>query len=223
MHLEINNLTFAYPDAPDSPIINIGNWCINQGESVFIFGPSGSGKSTLLNLLGGLLLPTQGSILIAGNNIESMSDGQRNRFRANHIGFVFQQFNLIPYLTPIENIQLACSFSEHHAKKDVENRAQALLSDLSLKESTWYQASEKLSVGEQQRVAIARALINEPELLIADEPTSSLDDANKAAFMSMLRTITSKRKLALIFVSHDQTLSSYFDRVESLNQFNKVG
>ena len=222
MYLEINNLLFTYPEQPNVPILDIEHWTVNTGESVFIHGPSGTGKSTLLNLLGGLLLPRTGSISIDGQQLELMSENKRNQFRANHIGFVFQQFNLIPYLTPLENIELSARFGKHQAKGEVRNQAKALLTDLSLNSHTWDKPSDKLSVGQQQRVAIARALINKPSLLIADEPTSSLDDDNKDGFMKLLSSISKSRNLALIFVSHDKSLAKYFDRVEALDQFNNV-
>lgn len=223
MHLEISNLMFAYPDQPELPVIDIEYWAVNHGESIFIHGPSGSGKSTLLNLLGGMLLPQKGSVSVAGHRLDAMSDSKRNQFRANHIGFVFQQFNLIPYLTPLENIELAQRFGKAKSSNQSLNEAQNLLTNLSLKPDVWHQASGKLSVGEQQRVAIARALINKPSLLIADEPTSSLDEQNKQGFISLLTSIAAQQNLTLIFVSHDQSLAQYFDRVEVFDALNKAG
>jgi len=146
MYLEINNLIFTYPEQPNVPILDIEHWTVNTGESVFIHGPSGTGKSTLLNLLGGLLLPKKGSISIDGQQLELMSENKRNQFRANHIGFVFQQFNLIPYLTPLENIELSSRFGKHQSKDEVRNQAKALLTDLSLNSHTWDKPSDRLSV-----------------------------------------------------------------------------
>lgn len=223
MHLEIKDVKFAYPDKIDEPTIDIQHWAVERGESVFIHGPSGTGKTTLLNLLGGLLTPSQGTIYIAGECINHMGESKRNRFRAHEMGFIFQQFNLIPYLSPIENIQLAGHFGSTRPRKDLLEHTHSLLETLAVKAESWHQPSQTLSVGEQQRVAIARALINKPKLLIADEPTSSLDDANKARFIELLSGLAQQDQLALIFVSHDTALASHFDRVEALAHFNQIG
>lgn len=219
MTILLNKVQFSYPEAPEKQVLNIPSWSLETGENVFIHGPSGCGKSTLLNLVSGILSPSSGEILILGERLESISQQKRDRFRANHIGYVFQQFNLIPYLSAVENIQLAQQFS----KKPSSNSApeiKDLLNKLNVSTEDRLKPCSKLSIGQQQRVAIARALINKPEILIADEPTSSLDQNNRDNFISELMSLTNEHNISLIFVSHDMTLAKNFDRVESLSEIN---
>ena len=219
MAIHLHNVRFAYPEAPDNKVLNISKWSVSGGEQVFMYGPSGSGKSTLLNLLSGMLRVRHGEVSVLGERLDQMSDRQRDRFRANHIGYVFQQFNLIPYLDAIDNIQLAAHFSG--AKQRLKNNdIRELLSTLSISPADWRKPIAKLSVGQQQRVAIARALINKPELLIADEPSSSLDSQNRKHFMSLLMTMVEEHKMTLLFVSHDMSLSQHFGRIEALADIN---
>jgi len=148
-----------------------------------------------------------------------MSARLRDKFRANHIGYVFQQFNLFPYLDALENVRLAAQFST--GKPPVSgDHIRELLSTLSISSTEWDKPTSRLSIGQQQRVAIARALVNNPELLIADEPSSSLDQHNRDRFMSLLMSLVEDHKMTLVFVSHDMSLSQYFGRVEALSDFN---
>ena len=227
--IEINNVRFSYPERPDNPVLDIPSWSLPKGERAFLHGPSGGGKSTLLNLLSGLLPATAGSVDILGRSVNGLSARQRDRFRAQHIGFVFQQFNLIPYLNAVENIRLAKHFSRNGNARVSNGDIQQLLAQLNITQSEWATLARNLSIGQQQRVAIARALINKPQLLIADEPTSSLDQANRDAFMALLmkiveeRTVTEGDQVTLLFVSHDMALSRYFSRVEALCDINRAG
>jgi len=159
---------------------------------------------------------------VLGQCVGSMTSKQRDIFRANNIGYVFQQFNLIPYLDAVDNIKLASYFSQSRKKSDVNHKIKALLSQLNMPENDWNKPVNQLSIGQQQRIAIARALINNPSLLIADEPTSSLDQKNRDSFMALLMSIVKEHDITLVFVSHDMSLSSYFTRVESLNDINHV-
>lgn len=226
--VEINSLQFAWhSDAP--PVLDISQLSISQGERVFIQGPSGSGKSTLLNLLAGVVTPDQGIIKVLGRELIEMSNAARDRFRADHVGFIFQLFNLIPYLSVIENVTLPCRFSKLRHEKAIKNgfnvhaEAMRLLTHLEMNnpELRGKPVSE-LSVGQQQRVAAARALIGSPDMLIADEPTSSLDTNLRELFIQLLFDECSSKGTTLIFVSHDPSLEKLFDRTVRLAEINRA-
>ncbi|SMG62508.1 ABC transporter ATP-binding protein YbbA [methanotrophic bacterial endosymbiont of Bathymodiolus sp.] len=216
MAINLSNVRFHYPDKPTQSVLNVPFWTVASGEQVFVHGESGGGKSTLLNLLSGLLSPCEGEVNILGKPLSQMSRHQRDQFRADHIGYVFQQFNLIPYLDAIDNIRLASQFSARKNTRSLHYDIKKLLTDLNLAEKDWQTPARNLSIGQQQRVAIARAMINKPQLLIADEPTSSLDQSNRDAFMPLLMSMISENDMTLLFVSHDMSLANYFSRVEAL-------
>lgn len=221
--IDLQNVEFAYPEAPDSAVLKIDSWSVLANECVFVQGPSGSGKSTLLNLLSGILLAPHGQVTVLGERLDQLSNRQRDRFRAVHIGYVFQQFNLIPYLDAVDNIQLANQFSHRQNGRVPREEIESLLTTLNIASSDWAKPASKLSIGQQQRVAIARALINKPSLLIADEPTSSLDQKNRDNFMSLLMSLVVSNGITLLFVSHDKSLAQYFKRVDTLSDINKAG
>lgn len=221
MAIALKQLRFHYPNRPKQRILDIPTWTVPDGTKVFIHGPSGGGKSTLLNLLGGLLSPTEGTMQILGHTLNTMSRRQRDRFRAQHIGFVFQQFNLIPYLSAIDNIQLAAHFAKANSKDQIKATTNELLNELNIAPADRHIPTRHLSIGQQQRVAIARALINKPSLLIADEPTSSLDSANRESFMNLLMNMVDKQNMTLVFVSHDLSLKQHFTQVHCLDDFNQ--
>jgi putative ABC transport system ATP-binding protein len=164
-----------------------------------------------MNILSGLLTCATGEVSVLGKRLDQMSVRQRDQFRADNIGCVFQRFNLIPYLNAIDNIGLANTFSAGGNGRWREEAA-ALLTALTVHEDSWAKPTSNLSMGQQQRVAIARALINSPEILIADEPTSSLDSENRDNFLSLLMGLIKERDMTLIFVSHDMALAKYFTR-----------
>jgi len=220
MTVNIKQLRFGYSPSPEDSIINIESWQLNENEQVFLHGPSGCGKSTLLNLISGLVPYTSGDLSVLNQDLSRMTSSQRDRFRANNIGCVFQGLNLIPYLSAIENIQLASRFANQNPTiEDIH----ALLDSLQLDAKSWRKPSSDLSMGQKQRVAIARALINRPKLIIADEPTSSLDQSNRNGFMQLLMDKVAEEHCALILVSHDLELKSYFSRVESFQDINIAG
>lgn len=226
--VRLDQVKFSW--ASDSPVIDIKECVIQNGEHIFMQGPSGSGKSTLLNLLTGLLLPNSGTIKIADCCISSLSSPARDRFRADHIGFIFQVFNLLPYLSLRDNVMLACRFSAVRQRRaiaqagSVAQAADELLIALGLEKQLRQQLSvAELSVGQQQRVAVARALIGSPDILIADEPTSALDSTNRDTFMQLLLKEVSQHNSTLLLVSHDHSLSPFFDRTLTLPQINDVG
>lgn len=219
--ISVDKVGFQY--TADKPVINIPTWHLQQSEHVFLQGPSGCGKSTFLSLLCGILLPQQGSINILDTDITQLKASKRDRFRAQHIGVVFQQFNLVPYLSILDNIQLAMYFAGSKVSVQVATQnIHSLLDALQLPTCMLAEKARDLSVGQQQRVAIARALINRPELLIVDEPTSALDAAAKDAFMQILIETAKQSEAALVFVSHDKALASHFDRIEALPDINSL-
>ncbi len=221
--INLQKVMFTYPGGEDSPVLNIPEWQISEGENVFIVGSSGSGKSTLLKIISGLLSPTSGKITVAEQSLESMSGKQLDQFRANQLGYVAQSFNLIPYLSALENIHLARYFTANSKNKpDSSIDVEALLSELNITSSHWHKSVEHLSAGQQQRVAIARAMANKPKILIADEPTSSLDQGNRDAFMDMLMSTADAHDMTLVFVSHDLSLGRHFHRVDLMSDFNNV-
>lgn len=215
----LKNVQFSYAKKTDKTLINIADWQVEQGESVFLYGPSGAGKSTLLNLLAGVLTPQQGEIVLKGENFHTLGAKQRDGFRSRHIGFVFQQFNLIPYLSVKDNILLA-SHIAGTSKKVVEQRLQHLFEGLQLDRALLAFPASTLSVGQQQRVAIARALINQPEIIIADEPTSALDSDARSSFITLLLKQIAHTGATLIFVSHDRSLAQYFSQHVNFDDLN---
>jgi len=221
--IEIKQMAFSWAKQ-HNPIIEIEHWQLAIGQSVFLYGPSGSGKSTLLNLLSGILVPQRGEINLLGQTFSLLSNRQRDNFRAANIGVIFQQFNLIPYLSVADNIRIAVKFAQKK-KPDLivhEDDMAELLEHLSLSTDLLNQTASQLSVGQQQRVAIARALIHKPGLLIADEPTSALDSDSRNGFLKLFLEAAEKYQSSVIFVSHDRTLSDYFEQQININQFNQV-
>lgn len=218
--VQVAQLEYIYPGSAQ-PVLNIPQWRVERGQRLFLYGPSGAGKSTLLNLLAGIIRPTAGSIELLGQTVSSLRPRARDRFRAAHIGVVFQQFNLIPYLSVLDNIRLAAHFCPTR-QKDVSGRAHQLMAQLELPDNTLTRPAHSLSIGQQQRVAIARALINHPEILIVDEPTSALDAEVKDVFIELLLSLVSANQSTLIFVSHDQSLSQHFDQSINLTHLNTV-
>lgn len=218
--VELDQVRFRWPNQV-SDIISIDELTLNAGEHLFVRGASGSGKTTLLNLLAGINVPSRGELRILGTDIAGLSPSRRDQFRADHIGVVFQQFNLLPYLSMLENVTLSCAFSRRKRARastdgDIEEAARRLLRSLNLSDDFHGAPIAELSVGQQQRVAVARALIGGPELLIADEPTSALDADNRDRFLELLFREAEAQQCTLIFVSHDPHLAQRFDRVVEL-------
>lgn len=207
-----------------TPCLDIASFDLAPGERVFLHGPSGSGKSTLLNLLAGVLVPAAGELDVLGRALPRLAGAARDRFRADHVGIVFQQFNLIPYLSVLDNVLLPCRFSKLRQERAGDPKAAAarLLVHLDLERTLWGRRADALSVGQQQRVAAARALIGHPELVIADEPTSALDAERQAAFLELLIRECDDAGSALLFVSHDRRLAGRFDRVLALPDINRA-
>jgi len=224
--VEAAGLRFGYDR--ENPVIDIADLSVAKAEKVFLFGPSGSGKSTLLSLIGGVLSPNSGEISVLGQPMSRMRGSARDRYRADHIGFVFQQFNLVPYLSVADNVCLPCRFSKRRlaraekADGSMQASASRLLRALAIDPSFDTRKATDLSVGQQQRVAVARALIGQPELVIADEPTSALDTDRRENFIELLLSESERSGCSVVFVSHDRGLSRYFDRAIDLQAVNAI-
>ena len=220
--LRITDLVFRWPRQAQI-CLDIARFELAAGERVFLHGASGSGKSTLLGLLGGVALPQQGRIELLGTDITRIGSRDRDRFRADHIGFLFQQFNLLPWLPALDNVLLPCTFSARRRERagaDPRAEAERMLRHLDLDSASWRKPAGELSVGQQQRVAAARALIGRPEILIADEPTSALDAERQQVFIDLLLQESAAVGAALVFVSHDQRLAGHFDRSIALHDIS---
>ena len=224
--IRLKEVDFAW-HAQANLTIKSGNFSIEEHEHVFIRGASGSGKSTLLNIIGGIVRPQRGQVEIVGQDFCQLKELQRDRLRADHIGFIFQQFNLIPYLSILENVTLPCRFSKLRRANAIERsgsvveEAVYLLSRLYSKgRCSFHLTTSELSVGQQQRVAAARALIGQPQLIIADEPTSSLDYDAREAFMDLLFDEIKLSGSTLLYVSHDPTHQHLFNRVVDISAIN---
>jgi putative ABC transport system ATP-binding protein len=225
--IEIADLVFRYPGAAQA-CLDIPEFRAETGDRIFFYGPSGSGKSTLLGLLGGVLVAERGAIRMLGCDLANMRPAARDHLRADHIGFIFQQFNLIPYLSVIDNVLLPCRFSGRRLAQaltggnTLRKEAERLLAHLDLGAGLWNRPVTRLSVGQQQRVAAARALIGRPEIVIADEPTSALDADRQIAFLELLLHECAEVNATLLFVSHDRRLASSFNREIALPEINRA-
>ena len=215
--IEISGLKFTY-DGATQPVLEIPEFKVQSGEKVFLFGPSGSGKTTFLELLAGILQPQTGQIKVAGTNLVGLSSAQKDQFRAQHMGIIFQQFNLIPYLNVKENIDLPFLFNEKPKDEVLQEKVLTRLGLLPFKNKV----VNELSTGQQQRVAVVRALSTKPQLIIADEPTSALDYDQREKFLALLFDLCDEQKATLIFVSHDRSIEKLFSRSQSLLDLNRV-
>lgn len=211
----VKDLKFKYPNQK-LWALNIPSFSLDIGEKIFLHGPSGCGKSTFLEILSGILNPQSGQIRVANFDLDKMSNTERDHYRAENISYIFQNFNLIPYLTAKDNILLPLSFKKNYLKAS-EDEFSYLTTKLDINFLLEKKPAE-LSVGQQQRVAAARALISKPKLILADEPTSALDQDRRENFIKVFFELTSKNQTSVIFVSHDKTLAAQFDR--SINFFD---
>ena len=227
--IRIRDLRFGWA-AGAPPALVLDGLEVGAGERVFVEGPSGSGKSTLLGLLAGVTVATSGTVEVLGQRLEALRAAARDHFRAHHVGYIFQLFNLIPYLSVVDNVMLPCRFSLRRRERalarspDLATEARRLLAHLDLTDPALLaRPVTGLSVGQQQRVAAARALMGAPELLIADEPTSALDADRRAAFVRLLFQECAEAGSTLVLVSHDAALEGLFDRTVRLAEVNRAG
>ncbi|MFT5390789.1 MAG: putative ABC transport system ATP-binding protein [Gammaproteobacteria bacterium] len=226
--IRIAGMEFAW--AADTPeVLRIDELLVRRAERVYLAGPSGSGKSTLLSLIGGITEQDKGTVEVLGTEFSQLPRRRRDRFRADHIGFVFQLFNLLPYLSVDENVALPCRFSPARRQRveasgGLHLETERLLDALELgSKGLRRRPVTELSIGQQQRVAVARALIGSPALVIADEPTSALDEDTRERFVDLLFQECQSKKITVVFVSHDPRLAPLFDRVLSLPELNRAG
>ncbi len=220
--IEVEGVAYAWPGAA-TPLFDGFALHVARGERVFLAGASGAGKSTLLGLLTGVVVPQRGDVRVLGTSLPGLRGGARDRFRADHVGYVFQMFNLIPYLSVLDNVCLPCGFSRTRAARaraaagNVADEARRLLASLDLGGADVLRKPvTQLSVGQQQRVAAARALIGAPEIVIADEPTSALDADRRMRFLDLLFRECARGATTLVFASHDTALAPCFDRTLTL-------
>ena len=214
--LALNEVQFHWPGR-DGFTLSVDSFSLDYGEKLFLKGPSGSGKSTLLSLICGIVSPDSGSVCIDGTDIAKLGASQADRLRADKLGIIFQQFNLLPYGSMLQNVLLPLQFSSARRERasangTPEDEAQRLLQRLGLSPDQHARGVTRLSIGQQQRVAVARAIIGSPRLIIADEPTSALDADNRDEFLKLLFEEVTRVNAGLILVSHDQSLASGFDR-----------
>jgi putative ABC transport system ATP-binding protein len=204
--------------------LSVPAFSLKSGETVLLLGESGSGKSTLLSLICGTVTANSGRVSVSGTDIASLSAGQRDQFRAEQIGLIFQQFNLLPYASVLDNILLPLRFAPQRRNRvnAPQDHAMQLCQDLGLPNDVINSRAGTLSVGQQQRVAAARALIGHPPLIIADEPTSSLDAATQATFLELLFAQSRAHGTTLLMVSHDARLADQFDRVVQMSDIAKA-
>jgi putative ABC transport system ATP-binding protein len=197
---------------------------LKPGETVLLLGESGSGKSTLLSLICGTIVPDSGHVEIAGQDLSALSSTRRDRFRAEQIGVIFQQFNLLPFGSVADNILLPLRFAPERRRRAGEAKATArtLCAALGLPQEIFEARADRLSVGQQQRVAVARALIGQPPIIVADEPTSALDATSQDAFLDLLFAQAAASGTALLMVSHDPRLAARFDRVVRMEEIAQI-
>lgn len=216
MSLEVKNITKTFHTSHgDVSVLKDVSFSVKSGEFVSIIGKSGSGKSTLLSILGALDTPTDGNIIVDDTHIESLSGRQQTRYRGQKIGFVFQQYNLVPNLTALENVVLALEFGGYPAASRVD-RATKLLESVGLEEDQINRRPARLSGGQQQRVSIARALANEPAYILADEPTGNLDSTTGKKIFDLLHSLSRNQNTTIVVVTHDLDIAGKTDKTFSL-------
>ncbi|MDF1742613.1 MAG: ABC transporter ATP-binding protein [Gimesia sp.] len=218
--IQIQQLQFSYPKSQFR--LNIPDLKIRESEKLAVIGPSGCGKTTLLNLISGILIPNQGTLLSCGINLNSLNDSQRRAYRISKIGFVFQEFELIEYLNVLENIMLPYYInSTLQLDEAVHERARVLTKSMQI-DQYLNSRIDRISHGERQRVAICRALLPQPQILLADEPTGNLDPVNKQLIRDLLIKHATETKATLIMVTHDDSLLDQFERTIDIECFHEV-
>lgn len=218
--LKLENIkkSFIQPDKNRVPILDIPQFEIAHGEQVVLVGPSGCGKTTMLHTIAGITSPDSGKVFLDGVELTRYSESARDRIRANKLGYVFQTFNLLAGFSAYENVLLGMTFA---SKKKSPKRARQLLENVGLSHRL-NNKPHQLSVGEQQRVAVARALANQPQLLLADEPTANVDPGNQQQIVDLIKTSCRTENIALLLVTHSMEVAGQFDRIVRLDELNLV-
>jgi len=225
--LHLQQLRFAWARHA-APCLDIADLRVYAGEALFLHGPSGCGKSTLLSLMAGVVLAQSGRVALLGRDWRDLRGAARDGWRADHVGYIFQQFNLLPYLSALDNVLLPLRFSKQRraaARRggtSEQAAARHWLLGMGLAEDVCQRPAQHLSVGQQQRVAAARALIGQPDVVIADEPTSALDEARRTQFLDLLLAACAAAGSALVFVSHDARSAARFARHVALPDINRA-
>ena len=216
--LELTSVKKSYlePSGNRLTVLNIDHFALAEAEQVAMVGRSGCGKTYLLHVIAGISTPDSGAVKVAGHDVTRLSEAARDRFRADHVGYVFQTFNLMPGFSALENVLLAMSFTSGKVDRD---RARELLARVGLEHRLTHKPNA-LSVGEQQRVAVARSLANRPKLLLADEPTANVDPANQQQIVELIRKTCEEERVSLLMVTHSPEVSEQFERVDQLEQIN---
>ena len=222
--IDVKNLKYRYTNSFQDTL-DIPEFTVQKGERVYLYGPSGSGKTTFLEVLAGILKVEQGAVKILNRDLAGMSEKNRDHFRAEHLGYIFQSFNLIPYLSVQENIVLPIHLSSNRRERlkgeNIQNVIKGLCSRLGI-ETLLQKNVTELSVGQQQRVAVARALLGRPDVILADEPTSSLDMDHRERFLHLMFELCDQFGTTVLFVSHDRGIQHLFSRAVSLDSINKA-
>jgi putative ABC transport system ATP-binding protein len=219
MIVQVEDLVLKYRSGLESfTVLDVPAWRLDRGEQVAVSGPSGSGKSTFLNVLAGLLVPESGRVLVCDQDLPRLGEAERDRFRARHVGYIFQTFNLLQGYTAWENVLLGATFA--HRKVD-RGHVRALLERVGLGHRLHHRPAQ-MSIGEQQRVAIARALARKPELILADEPTGSLDPRHTGEIVRLLRDASRDEGCSLVVVSHEAAVVGAFERRDDFLALNRA-
>jgi len=217
--IEVSGLLMTYPlDGQALTVLDVPAWSVDEGEQVALFGPSGCGKSTLLHVIAGLQTPTAGTVRVCGQELTAMGEAARDRFRGRRIGYVFQNFNLLQGYTALDNVLVGMTFS--HQRPD-RGAAEALLAEVGLSDRLRHYPAQ-MSIGEQQRVAIARALVKKPALILADEPTGSLDPRRSGDVVASLQAACRKHGCSLLLVSHEPDVIAAFQRRIAFMDLNRA-
>lgn len=220
--INIKNVVMKYQDnGTEIEALKIKKLKIEDGKKVAFVGSSGCGKTTLFNLISGMIIPTEGSIEVEDMNITDLTEAERDLYRANHIGYIFQDFNLFPEFTVMQNVTLPMTFSKRYSKKEINELAKDMLKKVGMAEKA-NQKVKTLSGGEKQRVAIARSIVNKPNVILADEPTGNLDYKNGVKIMQLIMDIAKEENATLIVITHNNSQLDMFDEVVNIEELNEA-
>lgn len=220
--INIKNVVMKYQDnGTEIEALKIKKLQIKDGKKVAFIGSSGCGKTTLFNLISGMIVPTEGNVEVEDMDITDLTEAERDLFRANHIGYIFQDFNLFPEFTVMQNVTLPMTFSKRYSKKEINELAKDMLKKVGMEEKA-NQKVKTLSGGEKQRVAIARSIVNKPNVILADEPTGNLDYKNGVKIMELIMEIAKEENATLIVITHNNSQLDMFDEVINIEELNEA-